>query len=466
MIRRQEGLALVTVLVLLLVLSMLAGAFVWRMNTNQGQVGRAQRATAALYLAEAGAEKALWELSHGGPGASRNGEGSLAGYQEQQGSGRFVIEKMLETPEGVFEITVRGEIGDVARRLRVSARLVPKALGLGLYAGDVAAMVRQSRLYVIPVLKTQKASERFGDIGIALQLWVEEEAALNHLDGQEVALRDGSVHDYTLFGFSSAIGVDFREREILPDLVVTGEGQLTYGEDAAPLSNLSAFRLKYPGIRVRELKSEQISMPGVNLDVYRALARENRGNAGVNKAAGGRMRDHLLSEKMDSLYSQAQFEMMLSYLDSENRIRPSGREIRLAGTVFVEGAVKISGALRIDDGALVLKGVLSVADQARLEVRHTPASTTLPGVIAFQDGGAIKLAQGSTVIIDGIVLAETGLEAVKARLDVSGAILTGQGFLNDGSLIVVRYQPTVLGTMGLERTKDLLVRPLSWQEVR
>ena len=43
------------------------------------------------------------------------------------------------------------------------------------------------------------------------------------------------------------------------------------------------------------------------------------------------------------------------------------------------------------------------------------------------------------------------------------AILTGQGFLNDGGLVVVRYQQDVLGTMGLSRTSHVLVLPASWQ---
>lgn len=466
MIRRQEGLSLVTVLILLLVLSMFAGAFLWRMNANQGQVGRAQQAAAALYLAEAGAEKVLWQLSQAATTVPRGGEGSLQGYEETHGSGRFVIERVSETPEGVIEILVRGEAGGVTRRLRVTARLVPKALGFGLLAGDVAALVKQARMYVVPVLNTRKASERFGDIGVARQLWVEEGVTLNHLDGQDVTLRDGSVRDYTLFGLSSAIGVDFRDREILPDLVVTGERQLSYGRDADPLYDLSAFRLKYPGVKVRELRSEQISMPGVNLDVYRALARENLGNARVNKVVGEKTRDRLLSEKQDSLYTQEQFEGILWYLGTENRTRRQSDELGLAGVVFVEGVVNIVRSLRIDDGALVVKGMISVADRARLEVRHSPTTTTLPGLVAFQDGGKIRLAAEARVIVDGIVLAGTGLELFKASLEVSGAVLMGQGLLNDGSTIIVRYQSAVLGTIGLTRTSDVLVRPVSWHEVR
>lgn len=467
MMRREDGLSLATVLILLLMVSTVAGAFVWRTNANQRQIGRAQQATAALYLAEAGAEKALWLIARGGVAPSPgSGEGSVEGYEEATGSGRFVIEKLAQQPDDVIELITMGEANGEVRRLRVTVRLVPKALGFGLFAGNVAALVRQARLYVVPVLKAKGKLERFGDIGVARHLWVEEGVTLNRLDGQEVTLRDGRVRDYALFGLASAIGADTYERERLPDLVATGEAQLTYGRDADPLYALSDLGFKYGGVKVRALRTESASMPAVDLDVYRAWARENHGNQALNKAVGERRRDRALSEKRDSQYTQEQFEQILSHLDLENRTRRGGDELGLTGIVFVEGAVKISGMLRIEDGAMVVKGSVWVADQARLEIRHSPAITTMPGLVAFHDSGKIRLSQDAVVIVDGIVLAQTGLEVFNASLDVAGAILTGQGFLNDGGTVVVRYQPAVLGTAGLTRGGDVLVRPLSWHEVR
>ena len=464
--RRQDGHALVAVLILLLVLSAVAGAYLWRMNADQGQVGRAQQSAAALYLAEAGAEKALWQLAHGASLAVRGTEGSLEGYEEVQGSGRFVIEKVAQIAEGTVEITVRGDAGGVTRRLRVTARLAPKALSFGLYAGKTMALLRQARLYTVPSVEGGKASERLGDIAVARHLWVEDGVGLNHVDGRDVTTRDGTVRDYTLFGLTAAIGTVFREGEILPDLVGTGEPPLAYGSDFDTLDVLSALQFKYPHVMARALRYESVSMPPVDLDAFRALARESRGNRAVNKTVGERMRDRLLTEKQDSLYTQEQFERILWYLDGENRTRAKGKELGLVGTIFVEGIVTIRGALRIDEGALVVKGVVWVAERARLEVRHSAAITSLPGVIAFGDGGAIRLAQESMVIVDGMVLAGTGLEVYQATIDVSGAIVTGQGLLNDGGLMVVRYRPDVMRTVGIGRTAEVLVRPLSWQEVR
>jgi hypothetical protein len=51
----------------------------------------------------------------------------------------------------------------------------------------------------------------------------------------------------------------------------------------------------------------------------------------------------------------------------------------------------------------------------------------------------------------------------RASVDVSGAMLTGQGTLVDGGLVIIRYQMSVFNTIGLMRTPDAVVRPTSWR---
>lgn len=463
--RGQRGYTLVAVLVLSLVLNMLALAFVSLMNADQRHAGNAHRAAAALYLAEAGAEKALWNLARGGSEEAHNGNESLEGYREQLGSGGLVIEKIEEHPPGTVAITVQGEVGGVVRRIRHTVRLAPKALGFGLYAGRTAALARQARLYVVPLLPQQEACARLGDNAVASHLWVEQGVGLNTLDGQPVASREGSIPDYTLFGLSSLIGVVFKEREILPDLVTAAGGPLVYGLDKYPLYDLGDLRRKYPAVAFRARRDEEVVMPRVDMEWYRSMARENYANSVINKAAGEHVRDRALVEKRESLYTQKQFEQILGYMDAQNRSRPPGTALGLAGLVFVDGAVEIVRGLRIDDGGLVVMGIVRVGEQARLEVRHGPAAVGLPGLIASGDGGRIRLEPGASVVVDGLVLANTSLEIFKGTLDVSGAVLAEQGFVNDGGLAVIRYHPDVLGTMGLTRTRNLFVRPLSWQEL-
>lgn len=433
---RQDGHALVSVLILFLILNMFALAFISLMNAEQRLVGGAYRSAAALYLAEAGVEKALWYLAHPAPDGSRDGSWRPVDHQEELGAGRFVIEEIKEEPAGVLAITVRGEVGGVVRRIRRVARIAPKALAYGLFSGDVV-LAGQSRTHVVPFLKKEEACQRLGDIAVSREFWFDKDVALNSLDGQK-------VHDP------------------LPDLVLVGEARLILGNKEWLLNDVNALRREVPGAYVGTLRNEEVSMPSVDLETYRALARENRSNLDLNHTVGERTLDRVMSEKRDSLYTAEQFERVLAYLDRQRR---EGKDLRLAGVVFVEGAVSVGRALLIDEGALIVRGSIRIMDRARLEVRHGPQTSHLPGVIAAGDGGMIRLGREATLNVDGLLLAGTGLEVIKASVEVRGAILAGQGILNQDGLVVVRYQPSVLRTIGLSRTAHVLLRPLTWQEL-
>lgn len=463
MVRRQDGMALVTVLILIFVFSLLAWAFVARMHGEQRLVGSASRGTAALYLAEAGAEKALRLLSSTTSGGLEHDRPLVEGYQEEMGSGRFVIEKTVEDPPGTIAVTVRGEAGDSVRRIRVIARMVPKALGLGLYGGNTVALARGARVYVVPSTPAKKAEERMGDVAVARELWVEEDAALNDLDERALTLREGRVKDHALFGLSSSIGADLRMREILPDLVATGTTDLVSVTKTRVIYDHDTLRREHPRVHVRALKREEVSLPSADLEALRTLARSNVANADINRAVGERFFDRTLRDKANSQYTSAEFERILTYLDMKHR--DTGREHRLGGVVYVEGLVNIGRALHIDDGVLVVRGKIHVGDGARLEIRHGPQSRHLPGLVAATDGGMIRVGHEAVMIVDGVVFASSGLHVSRATMDVSGAIIAGQGVLVEGGLVVVRYQPDVLGTIGLTRTHHVLVRPVAWQEI-
>ncbi|MGQ0550357.1 MAG: hypothetical protein ACT4PY_11905, partial [Armatimonadota bacterium] len=195
---------------------------------------------------------------------------------------------------------------------------------------------------------------------------------------------------------------------------------------------------------------------------YRALASDNRANAAMNRAVGERALDRVLANKPDSLYTPDQFDRVLAYLERQRR---EGKDARLAGVVFVEGTLIISQTLVIEDGALIVRGSLRLEDRARLEVRHSPKTASLPGVIVSGDGGIIRLGRDAVAIVDGLLFASTGVEVLKARVDVLGAIVAGQGFVNEDGLVVVRYHPGVLRTVGLTRTEHVLLSPLTWQEL-
>ena len=460
MVRRQDGMALVTVLIMIFVFSLLAWAFVARMHGEQRLVGSASRGTAALYLAEAGAEKALQRLSSSGPIEPGDARSPLEGYQEELGAGKFVIERVAEDPPGTIALTVRGEAGGAVRRIRVVARIVPRALGTGLYAGNTLALTRGARAYVVPTPPSQKGQERLGDIATARELWLDAGVVLNGLDGQMLVLRDARVADHTLFGLSSSLGADF-QRQVLPDLIVTGEADLVSVTKTQVIYTVDMLRREHQGINVRAMRRTEASLPTVDLETFRGLASDNHANKALNQTVGDRTFDRTLKDKDGSAYTVAEFEKILAYLDMRSRERRE--EPRLAGIIYVEGVVSIGRGLIVDDGALIVRGTLRVGDRARLEVRHGPQTKHLPGLVAATDGGTITLGQEATVVVDGVVLASTGLHVTRATMEVRGAILVGQGFLNDGGLVVVRYQPDVLTTIALSRTPHVLVRPVSWQ---
>ncbi len=87
MMRRQEGQALVMVVVVM-ILQIIAWAFLSRVNFEQRLAGGLTRSLGALYLAEAGLQKALWMLEEGVSGNS-SGDWSLP-HEEALGPGTFV----------------------------------------------------------------------------------------------------------------------------------------------------------------------------------------------------------------------------------------------------------------------------------------------------------------------------------------------------------------------------------------
>ncbi len=457
----EKGQALIPVLGLLGVLTVVAWAFVSWMNTEQRLAGDAYRRTAALYLAEGGMEKAVWYLTHQAPDGSGGGTWRPVNYEEVLGAGRFVIEEIKEDPASVLAITVRGETATVVRRIRRVVRIAPRALGFGLFGGDVV-FAGNARTYVVPHYD-RHIRQRLGDAGAFGEVWFERSVQFNDLDGQTVQLRDGPAPDYALFEILNWPVPSDHLREVLADLVLVGEAGLIVGNKEWPLRELSGLAIEAPGVHARALRRDaEVSMPSVDLEIYRGLARENAANAALNETVGERALDRILSKKRDSLYTQEQFERILGYFEGRRR---EGVEPRLTGLVFVEGMVRITQELRIEEGALVVYGSLNVTEKARLEVRHGLISAALPGVVVSGDGGMIRLGRDSVLIADGLVFASIGIEVSSARMDVKGAVLARQGFLNDNGLVIIRYAPDVLRAAGVSRTDHVLLRPLSWQEL-
>jgi hypothetical protein len=190
----------------------------------------------------------------------------------------------------------------------------------------------------------------------------------------------------------------------------------------------------------------------VDRSFYRGLAAVNTSGARLNQAAGQYFGDESLARKRDSLYTQSEFDRLLAYLQTGLHAPD------LSGVVYVQGPVSLSWGqrLQVADGALVAEGTVDVGQGATLEVTHTGATRTLPGVIVL-DGGLV-ITQEARLQAHGLVYASGMIEVSEgAHLDIVGNVLAGDpglSFHNFAGAAVIRYDPAVLGTPGLRVPPD------------
>jgi len=125
--------------------------------------------------------------------------------------------------------------------------------------------------------------------------------------------------------------------------------------------------------------------------------------------------------------------------------------------------------MHVAEGALITEGTLRLSSGAALEVTHSAATRTLPGVLVLD--GALIVAQAARLRAHGLVHARRSIDAWDgARLDVVGAMLGGDAglsFRSIGAAVAIRYDPAVLGTRGMRPAKGVPVVAwvASWEEV-
>jgi hypothetical protein len=189
-------------------------------------------------------------------------------------------------------------------------------------------------------------------------------------------------------------------------------------------------------------------LPEVDRAYFRALAAMNTANAALNEAAGKAAGNGDLAEKRDSLYTGTEFEQVQAYLGAMSA--PPA----LRGVVYLRGALLVSSRehLRVVDGALVAEGAVYLNPRSTLEITHSPATRTLPGLIAL-DNSTMIVSETARLRVHGLVYATKALAIDDgARVDVVGAVLTGDpdlSFRNASGEVVIRYDPAVMGTPGL-----------------
>jgi len=189
--------------------------------------------------------------------------------------------------------------------------------------------------------------------------------------------------------------------------------------------------------------------------------------ATLNEAAGRYLGDADLTSKRDSLYTQREFEQLRAYLQA-GLARP-----RFEGVLYVKGVVELFGGQQVEiaDGSLVTESGVHLNLGATLEITHSPATRTLPGLLVTGIIGTLIVTEGARLQVHGLVYASRAFDVNDgARVDIVGAVLDNDGelsFRNQAATVVIRYDPAVLGTPGLRIPQDspVVAWVAGWEEL-
>lgn len=447
----EAGMALLAVLVILIAVGGSSASFIWYMNQQQTRAGHRLRSAAALGMADAGLQRALSILEGVAPDGSSGRDWRPAGYTETLSigalEGRFTI-SLSDDPEGAVVVDSVGEVAGVTRRVRARIRLAPPALLAALFGTGIVRLDGAPAATVI--VPAGPGIDRYPWIHIAAGggVWFAgTDVAVNRATSP---LESGTGPITVLLPWGADLTLD-RDRQ-----------------------RVDAIQLRALGVPIGEPMRRDAGFfeaPEVDQIFYQARAAASIANAGINEAAGRYLGDGNLMHKRDSVYSLDEFEKLLVYLASVSQW-PATHAPALRGIVYVTGGLWLRNGqtLRIADGALVVEGLVALGPGTRLEITHSAATRTLPGLI-MPHGGRLTLGRNARLRAHGLVhVGQVASIDEGARLDVEGSVLTSapeQSFRNTAGTALIRYDPAVLGTPGLRvpREAPVVTWVAKWEEI-
>jgi len=439
--RGQSGQTLILLLAVAAMVLPLGAGFVSSMFLQQRLAGDRYRATAALYLAEAGVEKTLWYLEHEAPDGTRDASWRPRAHTEElqigDRRGRFTVD-VRDEAEGRIVIDATGHIAGAARGVSVIAKVAPGVLdyalfGIGLVAidGDQAVLsLAEARDHCFPGVMFASNAE----------IWFRT---------------PGSRVEFIPCGQNQAL-----LRIGLPDTL-----RLTIGDahGTARFQGLRQFGVEVGRVRLDTIGVE--APPAIDVKALQGRARTNEANAALNRAAGEAAEQPDLRDKRHSRYTAGEFALLMRYL--------RGREGTLGGGVFVEGNALIpaNAPVTIANGFLAVHGGLAIEQGGRLTVSHSGNSRLLPGVVTIGKSGTLVVGEGARVEVEGVVMSEGLIDLREgSSLRVAGAVLASAPQFSlrlNNATLRIRYDPLAPGTVGLLATGSRRrVFPLAWHERR
>lgn len=463
----QKGFALIIALVILFVITASSFSFLWLMHQLQARSGTRYRSAAAMVLAEAGIHRALSVLETASPEDGTPGRfWRPTAYSESVRvgplEGQFTV-SIVDDAGGAIVITSVGEVAGVTRRLRAHVHLTSPALLASLNGASVIRLEKPpTAMFSLPY-------------GAAARDWPWIHLAAGR--GIWLASSDVSVNDPSAGLMTSPGPLDASSRapEATPPirpqpvrLAMPRGAELMLDPDQQRV-RVDVQQLRAMGVQIHGdiVRSEAFTQfPAVDRSFYEALAAANISNAQLNRAAGRYLGDGVLARKQDSLYSQREFDQLQIYL--EGGVEPT----RFSGIVYVKGRVALleGRRMQITDGALLAEGPVLVSQGASLEITHSATTRTLPGIITL-DYGPLVVARGARLRVHGLVYASRLIYIDEdAHVDIVGSVLgadSNVSFHNSLGVVVIRYDPAVLGTRGLRVPVNALVVAWvsSWDEL-
>jgi len=459
--RPEAGFALLVTLGIIMVVSGLSVSFIAFMNRAQTQAGERYRRTAAMAAAEAGVYRALQILEAVAPDGSLGRDWRPVDYSEvlQAGSPETRVTLSVSDGQGgAVLVTSTGQVSGVSRRLRARVHLASPALLAAVYSPGVIYIGEPPASVSVINYNEPFLQRPWAHIATGKGIW---------FTGPGVAIKGMRTQsDMLTRAPNTPVVRDMRIVSSSRDpvrLMLAGESELLVGGVRRNVEELRTVGVDIDGVVIR--REVLPSLPHLNRSFYRSLAAANMKNAKYNEAAGRFFGDSELAEKRDSLYSEAQFARLHSYLRS---VPP---EAVLDGTIYVTGVVELlgSGRLRITDGALVCEGSLFVGGNVHLEIVHSVPTRTLPSVVTLDDGG-LKVNSRGFLRVDGLVYSSGEIEFDNSRVEVVGAILSADsnlGFRNSGSVVTIYYDSVILGTPALfvPKGSTIIAWVASWEEL-
>ncbi|MBN1870631.1 MAG: pilus assembly PilX N-terminal domain-containing protein [Candidatus Omnitrophica bacterium] len=146
--KREKGIALILTLIFMVSLVIIVAAYLFMVTYDTRNAGAQFNNDKALYLADAGLNKAVWYLTNTAPDGSTDGSWRTTAYpanpganptdpqQESLGDGTYTI--WVETSGSDIIVTAQGTVGNIVRTVRETMTLasgVPEAFNYVHFSG-------------------------------------------------------------------------------------------------------------------------------------------------------------------------------------------------------------------------------------------------------------------------------------------------------------------------------------------